>query len=79
MGRKVCETCFGAMLHSQTTLLDCIVYFLGIAFGTLLLDTPYRRVDRTDLCEGMDKGREHVPWPQGSQGLCGWRADGARG
>lgn len=50
-----------------------------MAFRKLFLEASNRRVSRNDLCEGVGKGREHVEWPQGSQGLCGWKVDGAKG
>lgn len=65
MGRKVWETCFGAVLPTKPTLLECIVCFLGMAFGRLSLDAPYRRVSRNELCEGVEMGREHSRGPRG--------------
>lgn len=60
MGRKVWETFFRAVLHSKATLPECIACVLGMAFGKLSLDAPYRRMSRNELCEGVERGRECV-------------------
>lgn len=60
MGRKVWETFLGTVSHSKPTLPECIACVLGMAFGRLSLDAPYRRVSRNELCEGVERGSECV-------------------
>lgn len=55
---------FALRLHCIVSPFLGVLYyyvcFLEMTFGTLSLYAPYRRVSGSELCEGVERRREHV-------------------